>query len=56
MEIQISIIDSYDDDRFSKKVLHQHEAFIVNKSMVYEVEIQDFIKKSLKNFVSSQIT
>ena len=39
MEIQISRIDSYDDDRFSKKVLRQHGAFIVNKSMVYEVEI-----------------
>ena len=39
MEIQISRIDSYDDDRFSKKVLQQHGAFIVNKSMVYEVEI-----------------
>ena len=39
MEIQISRIDSYDNDRFSKKVLQQHGAFIVNKSMVYEVEI-----------------
>lgn len=39
MEIQIRRIDSYDDERFSTQVLHQHGAFVVNNSLVYEVEI-----------------
>ena len=39
MEIQIKRIDSYDDERFSTQVLHQHGAFVVNNSLVYEVEI-----------------
>ena len=39
MEIQIKRIDSYDDERFSTQVLHQHGAFVVNNLLVYEVEI-----------------
>ena len=39
MEMQIKRIDSYDDERFSTQVLHQHGAFVVNNSLVYEVEI-----------------
>lgn len=39
MEIQIRRIDSYDDERFSTQVLHQHGAFVVNNSLLYEVEI-----------------
>lgn len=39
MEIQIKRIDSYADDRFSKQVLCQHGAFVVNDSLLYEVEI-----------------
>lgn len=39
MEIQIRRIDSYDDERFSTQVLYQHGAFVVNNSLMYEVEI-----------------
>ena len=39
MEIQIRRVDSYDDDRFSTQVLYQHGAFVVNNSLLYEVEI-----------------
>ena len=39
MEIQIRRIDSYDDERFSTQVLYQHGAFVVNNSLIYEVEI-----------------
>lgn len=39
MEIQIRRLDSYDDERFSTQVLCQHGAFVVNNSLVYEVEI-----------------
>lgn len=39
METQIKRIDSYIDERFSTQVLHQHGAFVVNNSLVYEVEI-----------------
>lgn len=39
MEVEIKRIDTYDDERFTPKVLTQHGAFLVNESMAYEVEI-----------------
>lgn len=38
MEIEITRINTYQDDRFSEKVLRQHGAFLVN-GKPYEVEI-----------------
>lgn len=37
--IQVKRIDSYEDDRFSTQVLNQHGAFVVNDTLLYEVEI-----------------
>ena len=37
--IEIKRIDTYDDARFSDKVLSQHGAFLVNDSLLYEIEI-----------------
>ncbi len=39
VEIIIKRIDSYEDTRFSEKVLCQHGAFVVNDLLMYEVEI-----------------
>ena len=39
MEIQVKRINSYEDKRFSTKVLYQHGAFVVNDILLYEVEI-----------------
>lgn len=40
METDIKRIDSYEDCRFSKNVLYQHGAFLVN-GLPYEVEVTD---------------
>lgn len=39
MEVDITRINSYDDDRFSATVLMQHGAFLVDGKSPYEVEI-----------------
>lgn len=40
METDIRRVDSYEDGRFSKNVLYQHGAFLVN-GLPYEVEVTD---------------
>lgn len=40
METDIKRIDSYEDGRFSKKVLYQHGAFLIN-GRPYEIEVTD---------------
>ena len=39
---EIKRIDTYDDARFSDKVLSQHGAFLVNDSLLYEEVIEEF--------------
>lgn len=39
METMVKRVDGYDDGRFSRKVLLQHGAFVVNGTLAYEVEI-----------------
>lgn len=38
-EIEIERINSYDDPRFSEKILLQHGAYTVNGNLLYEIEI-----------------
>lgn len=38
-EIKIKRINSYEDSRFSKNILLQHGAFVLNEEFLYEIEI-----------------
>lgn len=40
-KISIERINSYEDQRFSKNILLQHGAFVINEDFLYEIEIVD---------------
>ncbi len=37
--VEVARVDSYSDDRFDKNILKQHNAFLVNGKIAYEIEI-----------------